>query len=620
MRSNKSVPFLPYLGTGLALIATLGTACIAELGEPGPDPAASEDAEEALLAGLGRADLQPAVAGVAELADRRLMNPTGWYWVTGVSASQLAAKVDEGYRIFDIEVESTDPYRFSAAMVANQGVHQQTWWWYYGKTATEIQSLISANDARIIDLEIDFVGGNKRYAAVMVSNTGSEARSWWYYSQLTFDQVGDELGEKGARLIDLDSYVLGGVRYYAAVMIPNQGVDAVDWWYYSGLTASEVSAKLSEKDARITDIEVRSVGSNGPLFAVLMERSAGHTWWWYHGKTMSEVNELTSQNGARIIDIEPYDTSAGKRFAVVMLRNTNDLTNRMRYYLKTGNTGGAYGLRLKRVGGPVLASLQADRPFYPASTAKTLVHAHAMRMVDGGMDLFGTQTTKYTNVSESCANNHAGHVSGVSETLDVALRKMMEQSDNQSTNALQELFGNGSAAWGRIVINATAHGVLDMSSDTTLAHKLGCGGPSNSPANSLTLVDLGSLYEHVATDFFTDPATRDLFYERMLNGRGAIDTVIDEEAAELGVSASVVSSFKSNIRTAAKAGSFTTGAGVDYLSIGGWIRLPTFRGPRELTFGLFIDAADSITPGFNIWDARAELLRDEIRSALSTYP
>jgi hypothetical protein len=621
MRSITTSPFPRQLGVGLALMTTLCTACIAELGDPGPEPASGADvpAAEAALAALGDKDVTPAAAGVADLAERRLMDPTGWYWLTGVSADQLAAKAAEGYRIFDLEVESTEPYRFSAALVANQGVHKQTWWWYYGKTSAEIQDLISQNQGRIIDLEIDFVDGIKRYAVVMVANTGTEAKGWWYYSQLTFDQVGDKVAQNDARLLDLDSYVNGGVRYYDAVMIPNAGTDAMGWWYYSGLTASQVSDKLALNRARLTDIEVREVTADGPIFVVLMERSEGQTWWWYYGKTMSEVNDLTSQNGARVIDIEPYDTAAGKRFAVVMLRNTNDLTDRMRRYLQDGRTGGAYGLLLERIGGVTLASLQADRPFYPASTVKTLVHAHAMKKVDDGLDLFNTQTTKYTNASESCNDNHAGDTSDVVESLDVALRNMMEQSDNQSTNALQEYFGGGSAAWGRFFINSTVHGTLEMSSDSELAHKLGCGGPSNNPANSLTLRDLGLLYEHVATDLFTDPLSRDRFYDRMLNGRGAIDTVIDEEAAALGLSAAVVSSFKSNTRTAAKAGSFTTGGGIDYLSIGGWVSLPTPRGAREYSFGLFIDEADSITAGFSIWTARAELLRDEIRSALATY-
>lgn len=622
-------PFPPRRGIGrnssiassmaLALVASLGTACIADYGEPDPALALVEDSTEGSAAELTILDPILITPGTADLSERRLMTPTGWSWYTGVSAAQLADKVADGYRIFDLEVESTSPYLFSAALVRNQGDHQKTWWWYYGKTSSEISSLLQQNQARIIDLEIDFVDGVKRYAAVMVSNTGSTAKSWWYYSQLTFDQVGDKVAQNSARIIDLDTYVYNGVRYYDAVMIANQGVDAMGWWYYSGLSASEVSAKLSLNQARITDIEVRYMAADGPRFAVVMERSEGQTWWWYHGKTMSEVSDLTAQNGARIIDIEPYDTSAGKRFAVVMLRNTNDLTDRMRRYLAGNRSGGAYGLRLERIAGATLASLQSDRPFYAASTIKALVHARAMKSVELGTYTLATSVTKYPAASDSCSDSHAGQ-SSVIESLDTAMRKMMENSDNQSTNALQELIGSGSAAWGRYFINLTAHGSLGMSDASQLAHKLGCGGPSNNPANSLTLRDLGQFYEHTATDFFTNAGNRDIFYDRMLNSRGVgMDAIIDQEAAALGVSASVVSSFKSNIRTAGKAGSYTTGSGIEYNSVGGWIRLPFATGNREYSFGLFIDEATSIASGFSIWTARAELLRDEIRAGLASY-
>ena len=614
---GRAVSRAPALALALALAASLGTACLAEYGEG--DPALVDDTVASAAAALSLAEPTLAATDVADLTERRLMTPTGWSWYTGVSASQLADKVASGYRIFDLEVESTSPYRFSAALVRNQGDHEKTWWWYYGQTSAQIQSLLQENQARIIDLEIDFVDGAKRYTAVMVSNTGSAAKSWWYYSQLTFSQVGEKISQNGARLIDLDTYWHDNQRYYNAVMIANTGVDAMSWWYYSGLSASEVSEKLSQNRARITDIEVRYIASDGPRFVVVMERSEGETWWWYYGKTMNEVADLTAQNGARVIDIGPYDTSAGKRFAVVMLRNTNDLTDRMRRYLEGKRSGGAYGVRLERIAGSTLASLQSDRPFYPASTIKTLEHAHAMKSVDGGYSELTTQVTKYPNASDSCSDSHAGQ-SSVTETLDQALRNMMEQSDNQSTNALQEHFGSGSAAWGRYFMNLTAHGDLGMSSATQLAHKFGCGGPDNNPANSLTLRDLGLLHEHVATDFFTNAANRDIFYDRMLNSRGSsLDAVIDEEAAALGASAALVSSFKSNIRTAAKGGSWTTGSGIRYRSVGGWIRLPFARGDREYSFGLFIDEASWVAADFSVWPARAELLRDQIRAGLASY-
>ena len=42
-------------------------------------------------------------------------------------------------------------------------------------------------------------------------------------------------------------------------------------------------------------------------------------WWWYYGQTASQVTALLSANKARLISIDPYQTSAGLRFAVVMI-------------------------------------------------------------------------------------------------------------------------------------------------------------------------------------------------------------------------------------------------------------------------------------------------------------
>lgn len=198
----------------------------------------------------------------------------------------------------------------------------------------------------------------------------------------------------------------------------------------------------------------------------------------------------------------------------------------------------------------------------------------------------------------------------------------MENSDNQSTNALQEYFGNGNAVAGRNAINMTAHNTLGLTNTTAINHKFGCGGPSNNPANSLTLSDLGKLYEEVAGDLFRREANRDTFFDLMLTSLGAIDTIVDEEANGLNLAQNVLEDFKSRIRTAAKAGSFST-SGAKYSSIGGWVALPVKRNNtiirQEYVFGIFIDAADQIDENFSIWNTRAELLRDEIRSALVSF-
>ncbi|NEO61976.1 MAG: hypothetical protein F6J98_16650 [Moorea sp. SIO4G2] len=243
--------------------------------------------------------------------------PTQFWWLQGVSVNQIKAKLKEGYRIIDLEVESTSPYRFSAAMVKNQGAYAKKWWWYYGITSETLKEKLSQNRARIIDLQVYRVNGKKRYAVVLVSNTASDAKAWWYYTDLSFNDIMAKAKDNQARIVDLDTYVVGGKRLFSAVMIKNTGADRKAWWVYSNKSPSFISSKLKENKARLIDIERR--GNN--TFTVVMERSQGQRWWWYYGKTAAQVNQLWQQNGARIFDVEPYTVNGNKRFAVLMLDN-----------------------------------------------------------------------------------------------------------------------------------------------------------------------------------------------------------------------------------------------------------------------------------------------------------
>ncbi len=61
-----------------------------------------------------------------------------------------------------------------------------------------------------------------------------------------------------------------------------------------------------------------------PTFAVTMVANTGDyasAWWWYYGQTADQVGALLNQHNARLISIDPYMTSAGLRFAVVMVPN-----------------------------------------------------------------------------------------------------------------------------------------------------------------------------------------------------------------------------------------------------------------------------------------------------------
>ena len=291
------------------------------------------------------------------------------------------------------------------------------------------------------------------------------------------------------------------------------------------------------------------------------------------------------------------------------------------------NTDGTFGYYLKRVNGGVMESYNATFAFYPASTIKVLQHLHAMRAVDAGsVTLLGTNLNVCSGGTNCTDNANTVALCGgamVVENLQTALTNMMRPSNNQSTNAVQELFGGGTPSIGRAAMNTTASAVVGMSASTALQHKFACGNVSNNPYNTLTLADAGRLYEQAMTnDAVLPEPTRTTFVQIMLNDTNdnslvtAINAIIDQEAALFEMPAANVQAVKNGMQFAHKAGNI----GTAYESDAGWFSLPVNGGAdtRQYVFAHFVDGATVNTlPSF---DARtSELLRTAIRESLPLY-
>jgi hypothetical protein len=254
-----------------------------------------------------------------ELTERSLTDPTGWWWLTGVDLETIEAKIDEGFRIIDLEIDATSPWRFTAAFVANSGVHQKDWWWYFGEPVTIdfIEEKLEEHDARILDLETFMIDGQQRFAVVLVPNSGEDAKDWWWYVNATPEFLADEINANQSRIVDLDVYQIGGITHYSAVMIRNTGPDYKDWWWYLGADHDFIVGKLNEHEARIVDLERLAPDS----YSVILEQNPGKGWWWWVGGSMDTINMLANQNGARIIDVERYLENDQTRFSAVFLEN-----------------------------------------------------------------------------------------------------------------------------------------------------------------------------------------------------------------------------------------------------------------------------------------------------------
>ena len=216
-----------------------------------------------------------AQANVPDISERRIMTPTGWSWLTGVSAEQLDAKVADGFRVFDLEVDQTSPYRFTAALVANSGAHAGASWWYYDNDRRP--ALDAAHTAG--RLHQGPRGELQRRREALQRRPGAKARParrGAYCSQLRFDEIADEHCADTATP-DSSTSTRTSTRASAGSASSwsrNAGVDATPWWLLLDLTAAEIQAKLQEHSARITDIELRSQGPSGPTFTVILEPNA----------------------------------------------------------------------------------------------------------------------------------------------------------------------------------------------------------------------------------------------------------------------------------------------------------------------------------------------------------
>ena len=291
------------------------------------------------------------------------------------------------------------------------------------------------------------------------------------------------------------------------------------------------------------------------------------------------------------------------------------------------NTDGTFGYYLKRVDGAVMESYNPTFAFYPASTIKVLQHLHAMRAVDAGTVTLGGTNLNVCSGGTNCTDNaNTAALCGgsmVVESLQTALTNMMRPSNNQSTNAIQELFGAGTPSAGRAAMNTTAWTTVGMSNATALQHKFACGNVANNPYNTLTLADAGLLYEEAMTnDAVLPEPERTTFVQIMLNETNdgslvtAINAIVDQEAALIEMPAADIQAFKNGLQFAHKAGNI----GTAYESDAGWVSLPVNGGAdvRQYVFGHFLDAATvNALPSF---DARtAELLRTAIRESLPLY-
>jgi hypothetical protein len=544
---------------------------------------------------------------------RDLSTPVEHATVVGATVASINAQVAQGYRLTNITYRGSNILgtTFDAVFVKNSGVYATGWWWYYGLTATQVSANLATNQARLIDLDpYADSNGNLRFACIMVDNTGSHLRGWRWQHNSTVTAIMATASANNSRVIDLDRYVIGNTTYYSAVMIANTGADFRNWWLYTGLTPTQITGYLTTNTARLYDLEPNGTGT---FDCVMIRDNTFQGLYYWFNITSSDIAYLMAQYGVRAIDVSTYLTTAGRRYALVAINNSNAVTTTVGNVMRNA-TDGQIGIWLQQMNGPNLASLNGDTVFEPAGTITTLSHVHAMHQVEFGLPI-STPLTQWLGMQPNtqCPNG----TNPLQSTLRAVLSAMM-WSSTTAAQAIRQHFGESN-------INATA-AALGMT-HTGLHHTLGCVPEAVANPNAMTLADLHTLHEQVKNGYLG--SQRQMFYDLMYRDIQdyRLDLVISAEGIALGLNASTIVTFKNLTHVAHGFGRYTlTNGGAPYYAISdfGWMSIPFFTNnvltPREYGIGIWINnASDLFGTQIAFSDGLEELVRPTIRAALLTW-
>jgi len=560
--------------------------------------------------------------------DRQLQVPTGWWTYYGQSSSALNAKLTANQaRLTDIQVQSVNSDgvpTFTAVMVRNSGSYASGWWWYFGQTEAQVNSQLSSHTARPISIEGYNTPAGLRFAVIMVDNSGAKYKPWsWWWGTSTF--INGKVSPSN-RLMSFSR--IQGTSSYVAVFTSNTGTNNTGWWYYYGVSTSQISTFLNNNHARLVDLDRND--DNG-TYNVVMYSNPNTRWYWYYGQNLTTAVARANQQGERIINATPYYVGGSLYFAVVSTNNLNSLSSKLRGIAAAKIDSGSYGFYLKRVGGSTLAGLQNGLRYEPASALKVLYHAKSIHEEALGHTNDSTVITYHYDPANPSSGGICPDSFANTKTTNLknADQQMMWVSDNRMTRGILERYGKPA-----MLSYASSLGLTS----TSINHNIGC--PTASTHNYTTLIDLGRIYEGFQTGKVTSNATwKAQFRSRMLNQsnyggfNSLICPIVKQEASSLGMTTTQANGFCSRMTFIAKGGDYYYGGSVpryeshDDVWLAGLpakARDGSFA-VRYFVIGEFVDQIhiDSASEATAVGTARSkikqEALRPQIRAALQTW-
>jgi CubicO group peptidase (beta-lactamase class C family) len=255
----------------------------------------------------------------------------GWASVRNMTSAQFSAyfaeKNRQGYLVTDIEVDEIDGVERVGA-VFQKNLDGRGWAEYRDLTDAEFSTQwTDLRDAgyRLIDQESYQLGGQQLYAGVWIQNL--ENLPWVSYRNATsaeFADLFDRYTAAGYLMIDVEAYPIGDTLYYSAAWVDN--TENLDWVELRNLTSQEFSDAFALYQDTYRMIDVESYPWNGVQYyaGIWVKNPSGRAWAEWRDMTAKEFGDrwlILRDAGYRLINYEVYPTASGWRYAGIWRQN-----------------------------------------------------------------------------------------------------------------------------------------------------------------------------------------------------------------------------------------------------------------------------------------------------------
>lgn len=236
--------------------------------------------------------------------------PDSWFWSHDIQRHHLDDLPFPGSRLMRISAYTTSSgekgRRFAAIVFQETGKDSSV---VQDIPLAELEARITSSGERAVSITAEDAAGQPHFSLILHQEPGAGVKVI-----ADLDDAGlAQLGNDQRRIADFTSYVVDGVRKYAAIVEERPGPSFI----FTRVTAKELDAQLRQHKAAPVRIRGFFEG-NERLFTAVAERFDTGGWKWHDGLDADAVAEKLDDNNGYPFDLDAYRTEQGTRYTVIM--------------------------------------------------------------------------------------------------------------------------------------------------------------------------------------------------------------------------------------------------------------------------------------------------------------